>query len=395
MMTLLKRAGAAIFLICGFGSPSFAATESSPVQNVKIVDSSESISPQVILDGGVNKLAVLATTVVEQVFGQDPNATTYFFFGNTLADANGIGNSGDTVRTQIPAAVSPLNTLYPAVDVTTTVTPACVADSRPERCVALDHCDDLNNNANFTAAQWRCDVIKDFGAVHISSKLFNEWGQRTTWTVTCSGTTICNEAEADINRRGKPTELSRSPNDLRQGVLAIQGSVTTIPTAIGDKFSSYLLNGGSSNMLVDGSVTPVDFEVVADTGGITAKTRLIENIRCFGGGSNIKFGQFLSKSGGPLTNGILISLISAGETFTFEPIKSSESWKNIFSTVPGTDFRLDIQSGSDQFIAQFRPPIPFQLEPNSSDKVQAQVRDNLTSGIQQLECYVFGFEIEQ
>lgn len=366
------------------------------LMKTQITGGDETYTADVVLDGGKNKLAVLATTVVEQVFGQDPQATTWFFFGSTPEDANGIGSAGDTVRVEIPAAVTPLGTLYPAVDVTYVIQASDVSDSRPERAVALGVCAALNGDTDFQNAFWKCEVIKDFGAVFISSKLFNEWGQRTSWTVTCSGTTVCNEAEGDISRRGSPTELARSPNDPRQGILSIAGSVTTTPGGIGDRFAEYLMDGSSFDMLVDGSITPVDFEVLADSGGLNAKNRFIERIRCFGGGNGIKFNQFLSKSGaGGITNGIVITLISEGETFTFEPMKTTEDWKNLFATSPGTDFRIDVQSGQDQFIAQFNPTLPFILEANSGDLVRVTVQDDITSGINQLACRVNGFEQEQ
>ena len=60
-------------------------------------------------------------------------------------------------------------------------------------------------------------------------------------------------------------------------------------------------------------------------------------------------------------SGIEITILSEGITFTFPDIKSTEDWKNIFVTEPGNDFRLDVQAGSDQFIAQFQPATPFNL----------------------------------
>lgn len=375
------------------------AADSAPHMNTKVCGSDELYCADVELLAGKRKLITDATVTVEQVFGQDPQGTSWFYFGATLEDANGIGAAGDTVRVQIPAAVTPIGTVYPAVDVTYTILAGDVASVNPERTVALAVCTSLNANANFIAAKWKCEVAKDFALVHVSSKLYNEFGERTSWTVTCSGTTTCNRGYADIKRRGKPTELSRSPNDPRQGILAIAGSVTTTPGSIGDRFFEYAMNTpASSSLLIDCSpyvAGTCDWKVNANS-----KRIQIEYISCFGGGNGIKFGQFLSKSGaGGLTNGLFIEIRSLGQTFDFPRIKTTENFKNLFATQAGRDFRVDIQSGSDQFIAQFRPTVPFPLEPSGTvaggdDYILIRSEDDISSGIAQLECAAFGFEQE-
>jgi hypothetical protein len=296
---------------------------------------------------------------------------------------------------QIPAAVTPLGTVYPAVDVTYTVTSGDVAAANPERTVAQNVCSALNANSNFQSAKWKCEVAKDFALVHIASKLYNEFGTRTTWTLTCSGSTTCNRGYDNIIRRGKPTELSRSPNDPRQGVLAIAGSVTTLPGAIGSRFQEYFKNGSSSDMRVNGSVTPVTFSVT------TSATRdiFVEQVRCFGGGNGIKFEQFMAQNI-VLTNGILFEIKSDNETSTLGPIKVTEDFKNLFASAPGRDFRIDIQSAADQMIAVFTPTVPFPIRiqgafgSGNDDYLRLLVRDNLTSIGSQLECQAIGFTKE-
>jgi len=376
------------------------AADSAPHMNTKVCGSNELYCADVELLAGKRKLITDATVTVEQVFGQDPQGTSWFYFGSSLEDANGIGAAGDTVRVQIPAAVTPIGTTYPAVDVTYTILAGDVASSNPERTVAQAVCSSLNGNANFIDAKWKCEVAKDFSLVHISSRLYNEYGERTSWTVTCSGTTSCNRGFDSIKRRGKPTELSRSPNDPRQGVLAIAGSVTTTPGSIGDRFFEYAKNTpASSSLLVDCSpyvAGTCDWRVNAEAD----KRIQIEYFSCFGGGNGIKFGQFLSKSGaGGLTNGLFIEIRSQGQIFDFPLIKTTENWKNLFATQAGRDFRIDIQAGSDQFIAQFRPAVPFPLEPigtvsGGDDYILVKSEDDISSGVSQLECAAFGFEQE-
>ena len=55
-----------------------------------------------------------------------------------------------------------------------------------------------------------------------------------------------------------------------------------------------------------------------------------------------------------------------------------------------------MQAGDDQFIAIFKP-VPFVLEKDGTfaqkDFVQIEVRDDLTSGMSQLECGIIGNKI--
>lgn len=376
------------------GGDSSGGTESRPVQRVQITGEDEAYDADVVLDGGVNKLAVLATTVVEQIFGFDPNASTFFFFGNTLEDANGINATG-SVRVQIPAAVSPIGaTLYPAVDVTTTITAAHVAADNPEREVALQVCSDLNADSNFQDAKWKCEVARDFAYVHIVSKLFNEFGERTTYTVTCTGTgNICSYGEADIVRRGKSTELSRSPNDpARLGVLAISGSVSVTQSEINLQFERHLLNGTSAEMAVNGSVTPVEFTVPCNS----VYDTFITEIRFWGQDNGIKLGNyFLAKNGG-ITNGISVTARSDNEpTFIVsDPIKRTDDVLKHLS-VPVSEFQFIVGAGPDNVIGSRTYENPFPIRKcgtfTTDDEIKATVQDDLTSSGRSIEMVVFGF----
>ncbi len=68
------------------------------------------------------------------------------------------------------------------------------------------------------------------------------------------------------------------------------GVVGTLPGEI-SKFSLiFFENGGSSNLRVDGSSTPVIFKAQPQT---ATEDALISAIRCFGGGSSLKYELFL------------------------------------------------------------------------------------------------------
>lgn len=360
--------------------------DAAPHMNIKICGDDEIYCSDVSNVNGVKRLATDSIVTVEQVFGQDPHATSWFYFGtapDAAEDADGIGAAGDTVRIQIPGAVTPLGTIYPAVDVTTTVSSACTLDDNPERCVALDVCLDLEGDANFISASWKCVVIKDHSGVFIESRLYNEFGERTSWTVTTTGTTYIVKAFDEIKRRGLPTELSRSPNDPRQGILGIAGTVTSIPGGVGDiLIEEFQDTGMSSDMRVDGSTTPVDFRIECDAD----EEKLINEVRIFGGCNGIKFGQFLCKNTF-LTNGIQFELRSEGQTLTFPfTFKTTEDFKNKFAFGPsgaGSTFRIDVQAGGDQFIASFIFSQPAIIRkcgavPSPNDYMEFTVQDNLT-----------------
>ena len=199
-------------------------------------------------------------------------------------------------------------------------------------------------------------------------------------------TKITNNAESRI----VDVELINGKNRLLTS--AISG-----PGAVGDRFFSYALNGSAISDLEQNCTAFVaatcDFFINASA----TKTILVENISCFGGGNGIKFGQFLSKSGSGLPNGIEIFIRSEGTDFTFPLIKTTEDWKNLFASQAGTDFRLDIQAGSDQFVASFRPSVPIPILasgtlPGGDDLIRVRVQDNLSSGLSKLECAAFGYE---
>lgn len=366
--------------------PLLLAADSTPHMNTKVCGDDEVYCADVFNVNSVKRLATDSIVTVEQVFGQDPHATTWFYLGtapDAAEDADGIGSAGDTVRVQIPAAVTPIGTVYPAVDVTTTVSAACVADPNPERCVALDICTDLEGDANFIAAEWDCTVIKDHSGVFIESDLFNEFGERTTWTLSTTGTTSAVKAFDDIIRRGLPTELSRSPNDPRQGILGIAGTVTSIPGGVGDiLIETFKDSGGSEDMIVDGSATPVDFRIECSS----TEEKLVNEVRIFGGCNGLKFGQHLCKNTA-LTNGVQFELRSEGQTLTFPfTFKTTEDYKNKFSFGPagaGGNFRIDVQAGGDQFIASFIFSQPAIIRkcgqvPSPNDYMQWTIQDNLT-----------------
>jgi hypothetical protein len=373
----------------------------------KVCGQDEVFCADVTLDAGIRRLETSSVVTVQSTFGLHPQASTFYFFG-TLDDATGVGGSGDTVRTQIPAATTPLGVTYPAVDVTTTVG-SCSTDANPELCLADKHCDDLNLDANFITSNWKCQLGEDFAYIYIQNRLFNEWGERSSYTVTTTGTTTFNYGFSDIKIRAKAAELAPSPNDpARLGIFGITGTVFTVPGGLGKRFFEFFFNT---------ETTPDDdMRQDCDAGSYAAdkceyfipidndEDIFINEIRCFGGCNGIKFGQFLCKNT-DLQNGISFDIRSDNELTTLPDITATEDWKNYFSfPFPGDSFRLDVQAGGDEFVATFGLETPFVIRKagtfgaGNDDFVKITVNDNLTGSpggnLNQLRCLATGFREE-
>lgn len=382
-----------IFLLAFLAYGKTFSADLPPITSSKIVGSNEQYAADVILKDARRALVTDATVTIEQLFGRDPQATTWLYIGDAY-DASGVGLVGDTIRIQIPAANYPLDSLYPAVDVTTTVTADVVANPNPERALATLIISDLSADASFKLS-WKAQVIKDFSGVFIASKFYNEWGERTAWTVTTTGTTVINKAYDDVVRRGFATELARSPNNPRQGILAISGSVSVTPGEVADTFNISLKNSANSPaMNVNGSVTPVAYFLYCDP----IKDIYVQNVKIYGQGNGIKFGQFLNIS--TLTNGILVQIRSSAidSFFTEEPIKKTDDFKH---SIPDTlaNYKLDIQAGRDDVTAFREYENPFIIRKcgtngtTTEDYIKATIRDNVSS-LLEMEMSVYGFKKE-
>lgn len=170
---------------------------------------------------------------------------------------------------------------------------------------------------------------------------------------------------------------------LKRLAVTADGDVVTTPGGVGDISILFFESGGSPDMIVDGSVTPVEFTIDCHA----SKTTFINEIRIFGGCNGIKFGQHLCKNtAGGLTNGVLVEIRSDAENLTLPVLKTTEDYKNKFSfgpAGPGGNFRIDVQSGADQFISVFNFGTPAILRkcgetPTPNDFLKITIRDDLT-----------------
>lgn len=358
-------------------------------QPVELFDETTGLSASIVLDGGVPKLRSLSDVTVNSLRGFDPIADTWGFIG-TEANSTGVGAAGDTIRTQIAAGDDV--SLFPAVDVSTTVQ---VGDT--EEILADRHVSELNGDSNFSLRYSARRINKRAVTVYITAKEAGPQGERPNindYQFTATGTTVVTPAFQNIIRRQKDTSLARDPSDPTLGVIGISGSVSATAGDVTGRFVEFFLNGGSSSLLVDGSVTPVDFTVTSDA----VDVKFIRSIRFAATGNGIKFGQFLSKSGaGGLTNGIEVTIRSNNAEFTFAPIKTTENFLNGFA-IGEDNFNLFIQAGGDQMRATLTFLAPFELQKTGTfatdDFLRVRIRDNITAGISMLDCRAFGFKRE-
>lgn len=346
----------------------------------------------VVLQSGVQRLATTATVTVEQIFGFDDFADTWFQILTAGANTN-------TWRVQIAAGYLDTQTPFnnpPAVDVTITVTATEAGDEIKMRDKIISA---LNADANFSP-HWKTSAIKDNPIVHISSKYIGEFGERSTigqFIVTPTGTasfTYQNSDNQKIVRRGKQNSGSRDSRDKRLVTVGVSGEVTSTPGAIGDLFIKNAMNAGSADMRVNGTLgTPIVFSITADA----TKDIFIEELRFYGNGNGIKFGQFLSQNN-PLTNGILIE-IRSDETVTQLPvIFTTDDLKHKFGFGQGSGFQLHVQAGRDDFMSSYDFNATFPIRKAGTylvdDYVKIFIRDNLTAGLLALEFLGHGFRKE-
>lgn len=181
------------------------------------------------------------------------------------------------------------------------------------------------------------------------------------------------------NQASMPTRITNSTGSLvvdviqESGVNKLQVKASIVPD-LGQLFQNKALNGASSDLAVNGSVTPVIFNILADP----TRDKLVDFCALYFLDNGIKVEKFLGENS-PLTNGILISIQSDGQMFEFFPIKRTVDLDVIFST---DSFNLVFSAGGDYVAARFKPSVPFVLKSGTSDYIRVTIRDNLNSVIE-------------
>lgn len=167
----------------------------------------------------------------------------------------------------------------------------------------------------------------------------------------------------------------------------------TLYTQVGDPVSfpsvsesiknTFVMNGGSPSLLVDGSVTPVVFEYTSDPTHDIA----LQEIKFTMASNSVTFGtNYFGAISGPLTTGLLVEVVVASGSITLYNLTQNESFVN-FASPGGFDW---IPSSKDMMTAGYIMGGGLILRANTTDKVRVTVRDNLTSAAVYLRCFVKG-----
>lgn len=341
------------------------------------------------LISGKKRLATNAIVTVEQLFGRPGFSAAWFAIG-TFEDCDGVGAAGDDIRIEI--AVGCDATLFPAVDLTYTITAPDVAASQPEITVRDNIITALNADADFIKS-WKAKDVQDNGIVVVESIHRAEIGDRIVagdFKVTPTGTTTTTIAFDTVERRGTETELVRSIDDPRQGILGITGSISIAPGAISNRITVDAMDGVISDMSVNGSVTPADYRIEADP----VFDQFFTQIRLHGTDSGIRFQRFLGRNS-ILTNGLEFNVKSDDLPVELDSIFSTDDIKSRFSSLSG--FNLNVQSGNDHFLGiddfGFITPVVIRKQGTfaTDDFIQVRVQDNL-SQVSDLFLTALGFK---
>jgi hypothetical protein len=361
----------------------------------------ERVVNTVVRGDGLTALAMDGQVTVTSTFGFDQQPDSYFQIVNT-------GAAGNTWTISIAATTADPSTPdrdVPAYTKVFTVQAGEVGDEMKfrDRMIQELNADTVFKNTVFLKAQ----KASDRAVVHILSTKFSVSGEfwerpmAGDFNVSVTGTAVVIVGFDNLISRSKPVTISRDLNSPhRLGLFGITGNVFVSQKDLSDLFYGEALRTTSpfdNNMLVNGSTTPVNFRINA----LSTTDLFIEHLWFYGGGNSIKFDQFLSKSSpAKLPNGILVTVKSDDIITTFPVIQDTQDFKNKWSALSGdaANFRVDVQSAADQFVAILTLPNPFLLRVAGSfttdDYINVSIRDDLSAGIKTLGFSVKGFEKE-
>lgn len=188
------------------------------------------------------------------------------------------------------------------------------------------------------------------------------------------------EAKVAIDKNGTLHHL----RVLENGSLVTTGTAVPVsdPTKIRNE---YVVNGGSSDLRVNGSGTPVVFTYAADS---TVDTRII-SINFMLVASSIKFD---GDSFGPisaLTNGVEVKITAESQTAIIHEFFITEHIRE-FASSGGFDYFV---AANDAVGSLLDVGGSLTLVAGSADKIEVTIRDKLTSKkIKYFACFVKGIK---
>lgn len=163
--------------------------------------------------------------------------------------------------------------------------------------------------------------------------------------------------------------------------LKVSGGIPSLPLNNTIHVPSYLTNGSSSSMTVDGSSTPVEF-TWSPPSSQTWYLQTIEMLLIDPG--TMDAGDFGSISGS-LSNGVLVTIRSQGTLYTIVNLQTNADLSLLFGgggtgSNSGSIFdSAGFLDSSDIFRGSKAFSSPIILQNSTSDFVKITIRDNLTS----------------
>jgi hypothetical protein len=165
--------------------------------------------------------------------------------------------------------------------------------------------------------------------------------------------------------------------------LLVDANVNT--DVIGNRFILNLLNVASADMDVDGSTTPVVFELPLDV-----NDRIVRIVSFYGRDNGIQYNAFMARA--TLPNGVGVEIKSNDEVFTLPTIRTTDDFADKFSFLPG-NFSIDRGAGDDKFNSAVDLKEPFIIKGSGSfttpDYIKVTINDDLTA-VNYLQCIVVG-----
>lgn len=197
------------------------------------------------------------------------------------------------------------------------------------------------------------------------------------------------DKEAKVDKTGPSNE-----NSVWTHVAGISPQLTIpvveSPVSGSEIFEDTVKNGGSDDLTVDGSATPVEFTIDADID----KDIIINQLIMAGEDGSVKLTNFFSLNS-PLTNGIIIEFKSDDVISTLRLIKTTGGLL-AFST-GAQDVYTESGSASVLSFRDMDPPIIIRKqgfhESGVDDYVKVIIQDNITN-VDDLIFSARGFKIE-
>lgn len=340
----------------------------------KILGADGLYEADVILQGGVKRVATTSIALVESLLGE-------VVFPYTWIEVHDIGGIGDTMRTQIPGD---------GVDVTTTRT----ANEVTVNDLAKKHRDELNNNSNFDAF-FEASVPRASHLVCMQSKLIQtvrDFGGAILHTNTGTMETVL-EHDTFLDR---PIALAifPHPKDCRKGTINVTGEIGVLETGRPPKRLLLMDSAGNFEQNINGSTTPTTFtlrnnpvyQAHQDQDMIVTELR----IEATSGSINVGAGKYIRV--GMLANGHRFQVRSDGELEYDENLKLSEDIHHAFAFGVGSKFEIFNTAGDGSLVAVFARPFFIRKEGTFGipDDIIVDVRDDFRL-IERLRVSAVGF----